>query len=129
MVNAWLLWFLPLAIVPIVLHLITLHRLKTVELSTFRFLMDSYIQQRRKLKLLEYLLMVLRTAFIVLVVFTLSRPVVRKFGGLFGGQSGRDVVLVLDAGASMSLRSGGTSSLERAQAAARTIVGLLSPQD
>ena len=47
-INSGLLWiFLPLAAIPIVLHLLTLHRLKTVELSTFRFLFDSYVQQRR----------------------------------------------------------------------------------
>ena len=43
-------FFLPLAAIPILLHLLTLHRLKTVELSTFRFLFDSYVQQRRRLK-------------------------------------------------------------------------------
>ena len=36
-----LLYLLPLAAIPIVLHLLTLHRLRTVELSTFRFLFDS----------------------------------------------------------------------------------------
>ena len=40
-------WMVPLAAIPVLLHLLTLHRLRTVELSTFRFLFDSYIQQRR----------------------------------------------------------------------------------
>ena len=41
--------------VPILLHLLTLHRLRTVELSTYRFLFDSYVQQRRQMKFLEAL--------------------------------------------------------------------------
>ena len=41
--------FIPLAAIPVLLHLLTLHRLRTIELSTFRFLFDSYVQQRRKL--------------------------------------------------------------------------------
>ena len=58
MLNPLLLWFLPLALVPIILHLITLYRVKTVELSTFRFLMDSYVQKRAsRIKMLEYILM------------------------------------------------------------------------
>ena len=68
MLHPLLLWFLPLAAVPLLLHLITLYRLRTVELSTFRFLMDSYIQQRRRMKLLEWLLMLLRTGFVALIV-------------------------------------------------------------
>jgi len=36
MINPLLLLFLPLALVPVILHLITRHRLRTVELSTFR---------------------------------------------------------------------------------------------
>ena len=49
MLNPLLLWFLPLALVPVLLHLVTLYRLRTVELSTFRFLMDSYTRQRRQI--------------------------------------------------------------------------------
>src|SRR5687767_15222080 len=104
MLNPLLLWFLPLVLVPIALHLITLYRLRTVELSTFRFLMDSYIQQRRKVKLLEFLLMMLRAAFVLLIVVALSRPVLQKFNFL-SGKSGRDVAIIIDAGAPMALRT------------------------
>ena len=61
-------YFLPLAAIPIVLHLLTLHRLKTVELSTFRFLFDSYVQQRRRMKFLEALIALLRTLFLLFLV-------------------------------------------------------------
>src|SRR5262249_53903914 len=47
-----LLWFLPLAALPVLLHLLSLFRLKTLELPTFRFLFDSYVQQRRRLQFL-----------------------------------------------------------------------------
>ncbi len=128
MLNPLFLWFLPLAAVPIILHLITLYRLRTVELSTFRFLMDSYIQQRRKLRLLEWLLMALRTAFILLIVVALSRPVVERMGFLFG-KSGKDVTLIVDASATMSLETSGTTGMQRAKEIARTIARKLNPAD
>lgn len=128
MLNAWLLWFLPLALVPIILHLITLHRLRTVELSTFRFLMDSYIQQRRRVKLLEFLLMLLRTSFVALIVLMLARPVTHGLHWL-AGQGGRDVAIVIDAGAPMGLRSGGTTALERAVSACDSLIKALAPDD
>src|SRR5580704_5672210 len=129
MLHPFLLWFLPLAAVPLVLHLITLYRLRTVELSTFRFLMESYIQQRRRMKLLQWLLMLLRTAFVALIVLTLTRPIAEKYGFLFGGDTSRDVVLVVDAGVTTGLQTAGSSALKRAKEAAAVVVGKLSPQD
>ncbi len=129
MLNPFLLWFVPLAAIPILLHLITLYRLRTVELSTFRFLMEGYVKQRQRLKLLEWLLMVLRTAFVLLIVVMLSRPVVERYGYLFGGNLSRDVTLIVDAGATLSLKSAGSTSMQRAREAARVIVGKLTPSD
>src|SRR6516162_8350486 len=97
-----LLWTLPVAAIPILLHLLTLHRLRTVELSTYRFLFDSYVQQRRQMKFLEALLAFLRTLFLLALVLVFCRPVVRHWDKLFGGGSGRDVVMLLDASASMN---------------------------
>ena len=77
-------YFLPLAAIPIVLHLFTLHRLKTVEMSTFRFLFDSYVQQRRRMKFLEALIALLRTLFVLLLVISIARPVVKHWDTLFG---------------------------------------------
>ena len=63
-----------LAAIPIVLHLLMLHRLKTVELSTYRFLFDSYVQQRRRMRFLEALLAMLRAAFLL---FLRAAPISR----------------------------------------------------
>ncbi|MAE59910.1 MAG: hypothetical protein CMJ49_00985 [Planctomycetaceae bacterium] len=120
--NPLLLWFLPLLVVPVLLHLITQYRMRTVELSTFRFLMDSYVQQRRRMRLLEWLLLLLRTAFVGLIIFALSRPELANLGWLIGGGGSGEVVMVIDAAPSMAVRSGGSSSLERAKGAAAQLV-------
>src|SRR5437660_5481335 len=93
-----LLWLLPLAAIPILLHLLTLHRLKTVELSTFRFLFDSYVQQRRKMQFLEALLAMLRTLFLLFLIVMVCRPIVEKSNKLLptGSGGGRDVLLLVD---------------------------------
>lgn len=124
-----LLYLLPLAAIPIVLHLLTLHRLRTVELSTFRFLFDSYVQQRRRMKFLEALLAMLRTLFLLLLVVACTRPVVRHWGALFGGGSGREVIMLVDCSASMNARTDGVSALERAKAAARSVLERLASDD
>jgi hypothetical protein len=124
-----LLWLLPLAAVPVLLHLLTLHRLRTIELSTFRFLFDSYVQQRRRLRFLEALLAALRAFFLLGLVLLVSRPLVRPWSRLFAGGSGRDVVFLVDCSASMNARRGGQSALDRARAAALAITDGLGPDD
>jgi hypothetical protein len=124
-------WFLPLAAIPIVLHLLTLHRLKTVELSTFRFLFDSYVQQRRRMKFLEALIALLRTAFLLFLVLAVARPVIKHWDSLFGGAggSGRDVVLMIDASASMGTTTDGVTAISRAKWAATEVLAKLSADD
>ncbi len=129
--NPMLLWFLPLALIPVLLHLLTLHRLKTVELSTFRFLFDSYVQQRRRMKFLEWLIALLRTLFLLFLVFAISRMRTPDYWEtLFGGGAGgRDVVLMIDTSASMGAATDGRTALERSQEAARKVVEKLQPGD
>lgn len=127
--NPALFWFAPLAAIPIVLHLLTLHRLRTVELSTFRFLFDSYVQQRRKMKFLEALLAMLRTLFLLLLLLVCMRPVVKHWSALFGGGSGRDVVMLVDCSASMNARTAGSSALERAKNTAWSVAQKLRRDD
>jgi von Willebrand factor type A domain/Aerotolerance regulator N-terminal len=126
-----LLYLLPLAAIPLVLHLLTLHRLKTVELSTFRFLFDSYVQQRRRMQFLEALLAILRFLFIVMLIFLFTRPVMSSWGALFGGAGtgGREVVLVIDCSASMTARTDGLAALDRAKEAALKVVDRLGSND
>jgi len=126
--QPWL-WLLPLAAIPIVLHLLTLHRLKTVELSTFRFLFDSYVQQRRRMQFLEALLAMLRAAFLLLLVLAVSRPVVRHWSSLFQAGSGREVIFFMDCSASMNARAGGLTAFERAKTAALAVAERLDAND
>src|SRR4051794_36893201 len=93
LLNPALLPLLGLAAIPVVLHLFSLRRLPTIDLSTFRFLFDTYVQQRRKMKLLEILLAILRTLVVLLLVGAALRPVTRRWSGLLGGGGGRPVAL------------------------------------
>ena len=128
-IHSGLLFLVPLAAVPVILHLFSLRRLKTVEISTFRFLFDSFVQQRRKMRLLDALLAMLRASFLLLLVFVVARPLVSHWSALFGGPAGRDVLLLVDCSASMNAQTGGVSSFDRAKAALRKIAERANPDD
>jgi hypothetical protein len=127
-VHTLLLWFIPLALIPLILHLLTLRRLKTVELSTFRFLFDSFVSQRRRLKFQEALLTALRTLFVLFLVFLFARPVVKRWSALFRG-GGSDRYVLVDCSASMNARTAGVSALDRAKAGVLSLVRGLSADD
>jgi hypothetical protein len=128
-----LLWLLPLAAIPILLHLLTLHRLKTVELSTYRFLFDSYVQQRRKMQFLEALLAMLRALFLAGLVLVFCRLVIKPldaWSGLFGSSGGgREVIMLVDCSASMNAKTAGVSAFDRAKARANYVAERLNAND
>jgi hypothetical protein len=129
--HSAILWLLPLAAIPLILHLLTLHRLKTVELSTFRFLFDSYVQQRRRMQFLEALLAMLRTLFLLFLILMIARPAIENWNQLFGGTAGggREVILLVDCSASMNASYGGVKAFDTARARARQIVRKLDRDD
>jgi hypothetical protein len=117
-----------LAAIPLILHLLTLYRLKTVELSTFRFLFDSYVQQRRKIKFLEVILAILRSSFLLFMVLVVTRPVMTKWLALFGALPGGDCIMLVDCSASMNARMAGRSAIDRARSTALSVAERL-PRD
>ncbi len=123
-------WCVPLVAIPIVLHLLTLHRLKTVDLSTFRFLFDTYVQQRRKMKFMDALIALLRTLFLLFLILACARPMIRHWNTLFGGAGGgRDIFLLVDCSASMNAVTDGVSAFDRAKTAASAVVEKLGSDD
>lgn len=121
-------WLLPFVSIPIILHLLTLRRVKTVALSTYRFLFDSYVQERRRMKFLDTLLATLRTLFLLFMVMVVCRPAVRHWNALFGN-AGREMVMLVDCSASMNASTAGQTSLQRAKDAALKIIDGLKPDD
>ena len=88
------LWGLPLAGVPVVIHLLNRRRRHVVRWGAMRFLLEATSRRRRIWRWDDWLLMVLRTAAVAAMVLALARPVMRSYW--FGSAGGRDVIVVLD---------------------------------
>src|SRR5262249_13533713 len=130
--TARLLSLLPLALIPLLLDLLTPQRLRTLDLPTFRFLFDTYVQQRRRMQFLEALIAFLRMLFLLLLIVLFAGLVFKDWDRLFGsgkGAGGREVILLIDASASMNAKVGGKSAFERAKQAALDVVEELTPED
>ncbi len=107
------LWALPLAAVPIIIHLLNRRRFDTRRWAAMEFLLRAMQRNRRRLRMEQWLILLLRTLAVLLLVLLVARP--QWSGGAFGGASTHHIV-VLDASASMAHSSGADSAWDRGTA-------------
>ncbi|MCI0642220.1 MAG: BatA domain-containing protein [Gemmataceae bacterium] len=98
--NAAVLAGLAAVAIPILIHLLHRRRFQTIDWGAMQFLKLSQTT-RRRLWLEELLLLLLRIGLIAVLVLGLAGPYATGLGGV--ARPSRDVVLVLDATASMSV--------------------------
>lgn len=114
---------------PVVAHLLSRRKYDVIQWGAMQFL-DVSRKTRRKLKLEEMLLLLVRIAAIALIAFALARPWISS-GFLTGYRSAgsRDIVLVIDGSNSMSRSDGMTSLHDRAKRRAIEFLETLQPGD
>lgn len=113
-VNPWLLGGLALLAAPVLLHLWQRRRFDVVEWPAMDFLFEAQTRNRRRLRLEDMLLMLLRMLAVALVVFSVARPLVR------GKATQEDErLLILDDSFSMEASAGLGTTFELAKAEVR----------
>ncbi|OIO16826.1 MAG: hypothetical protein AUJ54_10785 [Ignavibacteria bacterium CG1_02_37_35] len=76
--NPAILFGLLAASIPVLIHLFNLRKLKKVEFSTLIFLKELQKNKIRKVKLKQWLLLLLRTLIILFLVFGFARPTLKS---------------------------------------------------
>lgn len=106
-INADLWWLLPLALVPVLIHLLIRRRPPTVRWAAMTFLLQALRRNRRKLLLETILLLIVRTALVFVLVVTVVRPVVRAGWAFLASERQPTVsVIVVDDSAGMAASDG-----------------------
>jgi hypothetical protein len=124
------------AALPVVIHLLNRRRGEVIDWGAMQFL-EVGRRARRRIRLTELLLMLVRMTLLALVALALSRPFWSRAhsaqvpaGLSFGSNSPpRDVVLIIDGSESMDRRLGGTTPMARAIDWARGFVRRCRPGD
>lgn len=121
-IHPYLLFGLPLAGVPVLLHLLMRQKPKRLPFPAFRFLKQRFRTNQRKLNLQNLLLLLLRIAVICVLCFALARP--RLFANRTGSGTDRPVaaVLLVDTSPSMEYLVAGVSRLDDAKERARELL-------
>jgi hypothetical protein len=112
-----LLWGLPLALLPVIIHLFNRLRHRSIDWGAMMFLLSATRKSTRYARLRQWLILLLRVLALVGLVLAVARPLA---GGWLGWmfQAAPDViVIVLDRSASMEARMPGGNVSKRAEAA------------
>lgn len=117
------------AAVPLVLHLLSRARYRTVDWGAMLFLRGAEAKHRQSTRLNQVLLVLVRMALVALLAVALARPVVR--GAWVGqAQGGRvTAAIILDCSASMAFEENGRSRFELARGAAQQVLAGLRHGD
>jgi hypothetical protein len=127
--NVLMLMGLGAAVVPLVLHLLSRARYRTVDWGAMMFLRGADARQRQSTRFSQILLVSVRMALIALLAVALAKPVVR--GSWIGAAQPGPVTtaIVLDCSASMAFEENGRSRFELARGAARQVLAGLRRGD
>ena len=116
------------AAIPALLHLFQRRTPPEVEFPPLRYLNEAERRSARRLRLRHLLLLILRTALIVVLVLAAARPLVpaRRTGAAHPPTA---LALILDNSLSSGAVSGGQVTLERLKSAARSVLDRATPTD
>lgn len=119
--------------VPIVIHLLNKRQVKIVDWAPMKYLKLSLRTSRRKVRLEQLLLLLVRCLFVAALATALGRPTVPREGALgwFAGGARASHVVVLDDSLSMgyAITAGGGSSFDLARAAVARLTEAMAPGD
>jgi hypothetical protein len=88
------------ALIPLAIHLFSRRRVKVIEFSSLRHLKEMEKRQLRRLKIRQWLLLVLRMLIVLVAVLAFARPTAREGGA--GSHAAVSAVILLDNSASMN---------------------------
>jgi hypothetical protein len=120
---------LPLAMLPVVVHLLNKGFPRDFHFPSIELIKRTMARRSKVHRWRHWILLLLRTAVLLLLVYAFLQPVLRRFGSDPTNPDGRQVLIVLDHSFSMEDRGDGPTSRERAIHEADRLIDSLGPND
>ena len=103
-IHPAMLGFLALGMIPIVIYLINRQRYRRRRWAAMEFLLKAMKRHQRRLRLENWLLMLLRTLALLLFVMAMARPSLTTNALPLLGKQVRQVAVIIDASGSTAAR-------------------------
>jgi len=114
--------------IPILLHFLNLRKLKKVEFSTLIFLKQLQKSKIRRIKIKQWLLLLLRVLIITFIVLAFARPTIKNFS--FTNKSANTTAVILvDNTFSMSVVTGSGSYFNKCKQIAKNLINNFNTKD
>jgi len=118
-----ILWGMLAITIPIIIHLISLRHTRDTEFSTLRFIKSLKHETIRRLRIKQWLLVLLRTIAIICLILMFSRPLMTgTLTSKLGGYIESRAVIIVDNSASMAVHTGDGTLLDRAKSSLPAIL-------
>src|SRR5579871_675556 len=85
-----------LAALPLVIHLLNLRFPRLFEFSSVKYIRETIAQRSRIFRWRHLLLLLLRTAFVGLLLLAFLKPLLRRFNSTADQKAARAVVIIVD---------------------------------
>jgi Aerotolerance regulator N-terminal/von Willebrand factor type A domain/CARDB len=115
------LYALAAASIPVIIHLLNRRKWREVPWAAMRFLLAAIRKNRRRLRIEQWLLLLIRTLVVLLVVLAMAKPFLESFGAVIAGRRTHRVI-VLDDSLSMAYTAGESSRFDEAKSLAIQLV-------
>lgn len=104
-VNTSFLLLMPLVMMPVIIHLISRRKLRTLDYPSLKFIREAYMKKARHMRINELLLLLVRTLMTALLIFAFARLLM--FTPDAAPASGLKYALVIDNSYSSAYPAGG----------------------
>ena len=123
-VNPLLLWGALAIAAPIIIHLLSKRKFRTVEWAAMDFLLDADKRNRRRVRMENLILLVLRCLAVLLIALLVSRPFLSPAGmaSLGVSSSGVERIVLLDDSPSTQTSAGRQTAFDEAKESLKRMV-------
>jgi hypothetical protein len=108
--QPWMLIALPIASLPIIIHLIHQRRFQSIDWGAMKFLLEANRMSRGYARIRQWLILAMRVLAIAALVFLISRPLATGWLGLAGGGRPDTTLILLDRSPSMLQQDASSAS-------------------
>jgi len=120
---------IPLAVLPLAIHLLNKGFPRHFRFPSISLIKETRARRSKLHRWRHLILLLLRTAFLLLLLLAFLQPVLRRLGSNPADQTGRQVLIVIDHSLSMEHKGDGPTSRERAVHEALNLIDSLRSED
>ncbi len=127
-INPYILVALVAAAIPVIIHLLNLQKVEKIEFSSLMLLKEIQKSRFRKIRVRQFLLMLVRTLIIVFLVLAFADPYLKNMSGS-GADKRKNAVIFVDSSYSMNVYQDTVPLIQTASNASDYVNSLFSTSD